>query len=757
VKLRSRTLRATGLTLVTLSAAGLCRAPSASAQHSAEGSLPTRSTRALLPESSLRFEPNVGQFDPRVRYLARGKGYGLYLTAEGATLLLRSGESASKPRADHALQALPSGDRDDVVLSMHLVGEKKVEPVGAEPQSGADNYFMGSDRAQWRSGVQSYASVRYDDVLPGVSVIYYGKSGRDLEYDLLLAPGVDPLKVELAFEGVESIQIDADGSALLRLPGGQTLRKPPPHAFQRSASGQLSEVSSRYQQRPGGKLGFVVGPHDATRELVIDPVLLYSTYVGGSSTDEAFGVATDPQGNTYVVGYTASTLFPTVSPEQAVLGGGTFDAFVCKLDASGSFVYSTFLGGNGTDVGYAIAADGSGNAYVTGVTYSSNFPTVSRIQSSPGGMQDVFVAKLNSAGSALVYSTYLGGSQDDSPGGIAVSAFGNAYLTGTTNSSNFPVKAALQPTPSGSGDAFVSSITPTGSALAYSTYLGGSGSDFGHAIAVDGSGNAFVGGTTASTNFPTVTPFQSAFGGGSYDGFVSKLNPAGSALVYSTYLGGVFTEEVLGVASSSSGIATVAGYTSSTNFPVVSPVQPALGSNGFSDAFVTRFSVAGNGLSFSTYLGGSDDDRASSVAVDAAGHTYVVGSTLSTNFPILQPIAGQSAYRGASDGFVSAFDPSGATLSYSTYLGGAAEDHAVGVAVQANGTTHVAGTTFSTNFPVLLAPISALVGSDDAFVTRLPGVLSAPVPAFGWWSVVFCSGLLLGLGLLLLPLSKRTA
>jgi Beta-propeller repeat len=689
-------------------------------------------------DAPLRFEANVGQFDARVRYLARGKGYGLYLTEGGATLTLNPRQKDAAP----------------VVVEMHLVGERAVEPTPLDLLPGPNNYFEGDDATLWRRGVPSYGHIRYENVLPGVSVVYYGREQRNLEYDLEIAPGADPNKLELMFDGTRAVKIAPDGSAILQLPNGQELRKLAPTAFQADTMGVRTAVSSRYVKRKGG-LGLAVGSYDHTRTLVIDPVLTYSTYFGGSSTDEAFGVATDVTGNTYVVGYTASTLFPTVSPEQPKHGGGIDDVFVVKLDPSGNLVYSTFLGGNGADVGYAIAADPSGNAYVTGVTFSTNFPTVSPVQASPGGMQDVFVAKLDPVGSSLLYSTYLGGSKDDFPGGISV-ASGSAYVTGTTSSTNFPLAAPLQATLNGVADAFVSRLSAAGSSLVYSTYLGGSGFEFGHAIATDASGNAFVGGATASTNFPTAAPLQASFAGGSYDGFVSKLNATGSALMYSTYLGGMFTEEVLGVASNGSGEATVAGYTSSTNFPVVAAAQSSLASTGFTDAFITRFNPAGSALLFSTYLGGSDDDRATSVGVDSLNSAYVVGSTLSANFPIAKPIAGQAIYGGASDGFVTAVDPSGTVFNYSSYLGGAAEDHAAGVAVQANGTTHIVGSTFSSNFPVVSAPISVLVGAEDAFVTQLPGVALA-VPAGGRWGLVLLSGLLLGVGLLLLPLKKRFA
>ena len=721
-----RRLRQAGSGLVLASLAGLSFQNRAQAQRA-----PSEAVRARADEarSTLRFEPNQGQLEERVRYLARGRGYALYLERTGATLVL-----------SHS-------DRVRSVLSMRIVGGRDVEPTGEGPLSGASNYFVGSQRSSWTTGVQNYRSVRYENVLPGVTAIYYGSAGRELEYDLVLAPGANPRGVELAFEGAESMRIESDGSVVLRLPGGDELRKPAPVAYQLSDSGTRIAIASRYELRGGAKLGFAVGAYDSSRELRIDPVLLYSTYLGGSSYDQAYGAATDPAGNTYLVGYTSSTLFPTIDPLQATLAGGVYDAFVCKLSPTGSILYATFLGGKGADLGYAIAADALGNAYVAGVTFSTDFPTVSPLQASAGGKQDAFVAKLNANGAALVYSTYLGGSQDDFAQGIAVNAAGNAFVAGTSFSNNFPTALALQPALNGTSDAFLSKLTASGSSLVYATFLGGSNGESAQGVAVDSAGNATVVGFTGSNNYPLAAPVQATFGGGTYDAFVSKFNVAGSTLLSSTYLGGAGNDEASGVAVQANGQATVVGSTFSANFPIASAQQPNLASAGHSDAFVTRFTPSGTGLAFSTFLGGSGDDRAGGVGVDSNNSAYVVGSTDSSNFPQARSIPGQSTYHGAIDGFVTAVDPSGSPFYYSTYLGGSDEDHAVSVAVQAGGLTHVVGNTSSTNFPVQSAPISTIVGAQDGFVTRLPGI-PVGVPANNRWNAFFLASLLLGVGLL---------
>ena len=754
-----RTLRVVSLGLLTASSLGVPGERHAHAERAVPETRTSDGTR--VPQSAslahpigspLHFEPNRGHADSSPGYLARGKGYQLSLGTHGATLALLRGDFVES--GPHASSAARASARTPVIITMHVVGGRNVEPVGEAALASTSHYFVGSDSAKWRPSVENYARVRYEGVLPGVDLVYYGNAERELEYDWRLAPFVSPRSIEVAFDGVESIRIETDGSAVLRLPGGAELRKPAPTAYQTSAGGERVTVACRYQLR-GRHLGFVVDGHDPSRALVIDPVLLYSTYLGGSSHDQMFGAATDAAGNTYLVGYTSSTLFPTFDPLQPTLAGGVYDAFVCKLNASGALVYSTFLGGHGSDFGYAIAADAAGNAYVTGVTFSTDFPTRSALQPAPGGKQDAFVAQISPDGSALVYSTYLGGSEDDYAQGIALNA-GSAFVVGASFSNNFPKLAPLQATLRGSSDAFLSKLSPSGTSLVYSTYLGGGDMDAAHGVGVDAAGNATVVGTTGSNNFPLVAPLQPSFGGGSYDAFVSKLNAAGSALLYSTYLGGTFNDEAFAVAVQSSGPATVVGATISSNFPVRGAPQPNLASAGESDAFVTRLNAAGTSLIYSTYLGGSGDDSASSVGLDASNSAYVVGSTNSNDFPQNRSITGQSSYHGQSDGFISALDPSGAPFYYSSYLGGSGEDHAVGVAVQPNGLTHVVGNTVSSDFPVLNAVLSNIVGAQDGFVTRLPGIPVA-VPANGRSDFWLLASALFGTGLLDAALRRRRA
>jgi hypothetical protein len=680
--------------------------------------------------------------DERVRFLARGQGYGLYLTTEGGTLALyRSvpGSHAPKPGV-HGLQ--DDAQREQAVVSMHLVGGRRdVEPVGSEVQPGQSHYLVGNDPARWRTDIEGYGRVQYSGVLPGVDVVYYGSGQRRLEYDLVLAPGVDAKSVEVAFDGAESVTIDGEGAAVLELPAGGELVQPAPVAYQVAADGTRHRVDARYEWR-GAALGFSIGPYDRERPLVVDPTLQYSTFLGGSAADQANAIAIDTADCIYVTGYTQSSDFPTAGPLQPLVG--LTELFVTKLSANGStLIYSTFLGGSAQDIGQGIAVDSAGEVFVTGFTGSSDFPTTAfPIQAKFAGNEDAFVAKLNAAGSHLVYSTYLGGRSLDQANSIAIDSAGEAFVTGITASTNFPTASPFQAANAFGDDAFVAKLSADGTALVYSTYLGGSAADQGYSIAVDGAGDAFVAGYTTSTNFPTASPFQAANGGG-YDGFVTELNPAGSALTYSTYLGGSSSDVAQSIAFDSAGEAFVTGYTTSTDFPTASPLLAYAGAN---DAFVVKFSAAGSPLIYSTYLGGSSDDIAQSIAVDSAGEAFVAGYTASTNFPTASPV--QSANAGSNDAFVTKINSAGSALVYSTYLGGSSSDSANGVVLDRFAQAFVAGGTGSPDFPTV-APIQAANGGgfSDAFVARIIVPLVG-LPALGGRQALWLAALLLMLGVL---------
>ena len=685
----------------------------------------------------LRFEANQGQVDEDVKFLSRGKGYTMFLTSGGAVMALRAPGKVNKQSAD--VRETEPGSRErgmesgrSAVLRMNLVGANRVTRVaGGEELPGKSNYFIGNDPSQWRIDVPSYDRVKYESVYPGVDLVYYGHQG-ELESDFLVAAGADAGAIRLRIDGAKRLRINREGDLELKIDGGEVVLGKPVVYQRNGGEAEKHIIAGRYHMKGRRDVGFEVARHDQKEPLIIDPVLRYSTYLGGSGADSGNGIAVDAEGNVYVTGNTSSSNFPKANPLQTTYGGGQ-DAFVTKLNAAGdALVYSTFLGGGGQDNGYGVAVDAEGNAYVTGSTSSTNFPTMGvrlsppgRIELPPfqasygGGNSDGFVTKLNGAGS-LVYSTYLGGSGSDSANSIVVDTSGNAYVTGETTSSNFPTKNPFQATNGGFTDAFVTKLNAVGSALVYSTYLGGGSIDGGFGVAIDAANNAYVTGTTESTNFPTMNPFQAVFGGGNFDAFVTKIDAAG-ALLYSTYLGGGDTDFGNGIAVDTAGNAYVTGDTYSANFPTMNPFQATL--TGEPNAFVTKLDVAGDALVYSTYLGGNSFDIAFGIAVDAAGNAYVTGETASSNFPTMFPF--QATWGGGLDAFVSKLNAAGSGIIFSTFLGGSGDDADNGIAVDTAARVYVTGSTASTNFPTASPLQDTSGGNGDAFIAKL----SIPVTA----------------------------
>lgn len=625
-------------------------------------------------EVPLSFEPNMGQASGDVRYLARDSNYALYLAC-GETLL--SGKRAT-------LRTTLKGADPSCRIS------------GEAPQASASNYFVGSDPKKWHTTVPNFAKVRYSGVYRGIDLVYYGKDGH-LEYDWIVSPGADAGAIRMTFETADRLRVDRHGDLVIQA-GKNEYRHKKPVIYQESA-GRRVPVAGAWVLR--GKEGsFRLGAYDHTKELVIDPPLIYSTYEGGSGLDYAYGVAVDSIGNTYVVGGAGSTNFPLTGGLQSALKGAE-DVFVTKINPSGTAkLYSTYLGGGGPDEGHGIAVDVQGNAYITGNSGSIDFPLKNAVQATPGGSGDVFLAKLNATGSALIYCTYLGGSGLDTASAVAVDSAGSAYVTGSTFSADFPTKNPFQSVKGAQQDAFVAKLNPAGSAWAFVTYLGGNNVDEGNSIAVDASGNAYVAGYTASSNFPVASPFQGLNAANSVDAFVTKINPAGSALVYSTYLGGSALDYATAIAVDSFGSAYVTGIVTSDDFPLANPIDNKLGSHAVDDVFVTKFNPAGSGLMYSTYLGGASADDAYAIAVDQSGNAWITGRTNSSDYPLTNAI---QATRFAFDMFITEIDATGSKLLFSTFLGGSGSESGRGIAVDTLGNIHIAGEGTSTDFPVVRA------------------------------------------------------
>jgi hypothetical protein len=740
----------------------------------------------------LSFEVNRGQAERSVRFLAHGQGYGLYLTADGAVLTLHKPDSgATAPRSrrmarlGHSPEILgaPSprkntpGNRPGAepataatdVVRMQLAGANaELHPAGLEPLPGTANYILGNDPAKWQTGVSTYARVRYAGVYPGVDLVYYGNQ-RQLEYDFVVAPGADPKPIQLHFDGAKALRLDGAGNLVIAAANGEVAFEKP--AVYQLAGGIRQPIEGRFQLLGDSTAGFALGSYDRTKPLVIDPVLSYATYLGGSTEDFAISVAVDAAGEAYVTGLTWSVDFPLTpgaveAVNQATSANGVSTAFICKLNASGTaLLYSTYLGGVAVadteygqgDYSHSIAVDSAGNAYVTGWTYSANFPvTNGAFQTAnnaiPTSEATGFVTKLNANGTGLLYSTYLGGSTLDEPTSIALDSSGNVYTAGFTFSTDYPTSSSAFQTGNNSPNgwnAFVSKLNSTGTALTYSTYLGGSGEngsmvDGNYAliqVAVDKNGNAYVAGFAQSADFPvTAGVLQIHNNASTNEGTnltLSKLNSTGTGLLYSTFLGGSsypgdFSE---GLAVDSSGNAYVTGYTYSSDFPVTGGAFQSTNKgavNSTTTAFATKINSTATALGYSTYLGGSAGDDAYGLALDGAGDLFLTGTTMSSDFPVTAG-AFQSTIGSASGGanaFLTELNPTGTGTLYSTYLGGSGLDRGYQVAL-GNGEVFLTGSTSSSDFPVTTAAYDTVYSSayNTAFVAGFNlGTATPPKP-----------------------------
>lgn len=741
--------------------------PGASFQHSASRARSNTPTGATFAETfsrlPLSFEENLGQTDPRVKFLSRGPGYTLFLAGNEAVLSLqqKKAHKAAQPIVGDPSRAVPSKTATTQALRMKLLGANSradIRGVGELP--GKTNYFRGNDPKHWQTNVANYAQVHYENIYPGINLIYYGSHGQ-LEYDFVVGPGAAPNAIALNFAGARSLRVDPQTGDLLIKAGKSEVRFHKPAAYQTESTNDHSTAHDRhfidanYVIGAHNRITFQLAPYDHSKKLIVDPALSYSTYLGGSANDYGTSLAVDSTGSVYVVGYTGSTNFP-VTPGAFqttcanACSSGSYDAFVAKLDPSGStLIYSTYLGGSANDYANGIALDPSDNAYIVGQTFSSDFPITSgAFQTACGGSScakgDVFVTELNSTGSALVYSTYLGGSGENQGNAIVLDANNDAYITGNTQSTNFPtMPGAFQTSCSCSthSAAFVAALNPGGTALIYSTYLGGTSTNVGYALALNSFGDAYVTGYTQSANFPT-TPgaFQTTLNANSA-GFVTELNPDGSALVYSTYLGGSSTLTKLSceacstsIALDSSGDAFVSGLTMESNFPVTpGAYQSTLKSTSQGhNAFITELNPTGTALVFSTYLGGSSDTGSTSIALDQSGNVWVKGNTKATDFPVT-PGAPQTTLGGSFDFWVAELNPTGSSLLFSTYLGGSGTEYGGATAMLSLDTSnppnvYVTGYTNSTNFPVTAGAFrTANAGLNDAVVAKF-----APSPNVGF-------------------------
>jgi hypothetical protein len=657
---------------------------------------------ASLP---LFFVPNQGLADPRFQYLVQ-------------TPRLHAGFAQ-----DSVVFQLPANH-----LELRFPGANPAAGITASGGSGGHaNFLTGSTPDRWRTEVPIFSEILYRDLYPGIELAY-GGSGAELKAEFRVAPGADPARIRLRYSqtiggaGAVTVVIDDDGDLLVR-DGAAELREKAPDVYQDTPHGRV-QIPARYRLLDAHTAGFELGTYDAGRPLIIDPVISYSTYLGGSNPGAVTAIAVDANDNLYIAGWTSAANFPTYAPYQSFDAGGD-DVIVAKLNSAGTaLIYATYIGGQGADEAAGIAVDSMGEAYVTGFTESRNFPLASPIRATLGGSRTAFVLKLNSAGNGLIFSTYLGGTAYDLGTAIALDSAGDAWVAGDTQSANFPTKAPLQATFGGVTDIFLAKLTPAG-ALSFSTFWGGSGAEHAGGVAVDHSGDIYVAGGTYSTNFPVVAPLQPA-NGGNQDAFILKINSSATAVIYSTYLGGngaITPEQANGIAADASGNAYVTGVTNSANFPVTAgTVQTTY--DGDQDAFVAKINPTGSALVYSTFLGGTSFDWGSGIALDTSGNAYIAGYTSSFDFPIAGS-AMQTSLTGLYNAFVSMLNTTGGVLAFSTYYGGTGADEANAIAVDSSGNMFVAGQTNSTNFPLETPFQSTNIGGAIGWAARL-GVTAAP-------------------------------
>ena len=669
----------------------------------------------------INFEANAGQVEARFPFVARGGDVSFFFSDGGEVSL----------------------DMREGVVKASLAGANaRAAAEAEEPLSGRFNYLLGNDPSQWVRDVPTFGRIRYRAVYPGIDLVYYGSGGR-LEHDFVVAPGADPRRIRMRLSGVNSMEVDSQGDAVLRV-GTRSIAWKKPLLYQ-SVAGLRRRVEGRYRVESRSELGFEVGVYDPLRPLIIDPVVVYSTYIGRGGNETASRLAVDNNGNVYLTGVSTDNSYPTTPGSSALtppLARGNI--VVTKLNADATeLVYSTIFGGAGIDLGLGIAVDSQGAAYITGATTSDDFPTTAgvlqRTYGKPVGefantpaLGDCFITRLNSAGNAISFSTYLGGSGLEACSSIVLDATGNIYVTGGTSSPNFPVsEGAFQRSFRGgrgtypvlkNADAFVAKLNNNATKLIYGTYIGGNGEEAGTSIAVDADGNAYVAGATNSSfGFPlTTTAPQTRYSGsggnngvGLGDAFVVKLDATGSNLLYGTLLGGTRDDVAFGIAVDSAGAAYITGSTLSDDFPITAVARQGsyrgqtFAANFYAgDAFVAKLNPAGTAWEYSTYLGGTSDDRGTGILVAADGSAWVLGHTLSNDYGVTED-ATQRRYAGdrqgefyaSGDVFLTHLAKNGGSLLFSTYLGGQGNDWAMGLAADARGNIYVAGGTSSLDFP----------------------------------------------------------
>ncbi len=671
---------------------------------------------STLVESSPGFIRNDGQWPTEVSFLLREGDKDFWFTQEGVTVsLYLFPDPEPLDRFAHRLEtdweaSLPVAQA--VIRIRFLDAAPEVTIEGEDRHVTYHNYFLGNNPALWRSHVPLFSRIRYREVYPGVDVLYHPE-GSGLKYDLLVAPGADPSQIVLQYEGATSLDVTPDGNLFVGV-GETMLLEGRPDAWQ-IRNGRRIPVDVSFHIQGNDTVTFEIADYDHMLPLVIDPPveLLYSSYLGGSEKENGNALALDADGCRIIAGETRSSDFPVEEPFQEIYGGSR-DAFVSKVSQDGGqLLFSTFLGGSFVDYANDIAMSELEEIILTGNTVSSDFPLLNPFQGDQDG-QDAFITRLSPDGATLLSSTYLGGSMGESSRAVTIDQSGSMTVVGYTDSPDFPLQNPFQGTyTSPLDDAFIARISPEGNSLVFSTYMGGYGTDQAFDVIVDDEGNSYVTGRTSSSNFPVMNAYQESFAG-TMDAFAVKLSPDGSEMIYGTYLGGSQWDDGRAVGLHE-GYLLIAGSTESLGFPVKYSFQEELAGGPSGDGFLTKLDPTGQELVYSTFYGGSLSDGLRGLWVDEGGSAFVTGYSLSPDLPLQNPFQGNLA--GSDDCMVARFAPWGSELFWSTFLGGTDDEAGHDIEVDASGNTHIVGTTYSADFPVLNPYQSELLGTSDVFLT----------------------------------------
>jgi hypothetical protein len=658
----------------------------------------------LLNTQNIAFTENRGQLNnDDVRYYDQDGN--VWFTDSGVFFKIQDEISrsslGSEPMRSGLVKSQDHINRNYAVLKQEFVGSNNIQPEGIGQLNSYSNYFYGQDPLKWQTEVPSYDEIYYQNLYNGIDLRYYSNN-NGLKYDFIVHPGVDITEIKISWLGVENLIINDQGDMVISTPYG-ILKDSDLFIYQEHNSAQ-EQVEGRFILSGNNEYSYeITENYDETLDLIIDPNLIFSTFVGGNDFDEAEDIYIDPSGNILITGNTASSNFPNTPGVYQTSSNGNNDVFVTKLNDKGSKLrYSTYVGGSNADYGFSIAADSAGNAYVTGQTYSSNFPTISgSFDTSFGSGSDAFILKLNSTGTSLFYSTFLGASGSDYGYDIAVDTSGNAYITGRGYSGYPTTTGAFDTNYGGWGDAIITKINPRGTSLVYSTFIGAGSWDWGNSIAIDNSGNAYIAGATwSSSSFPTTSGAYDTSYNSWQDGFMVKLNALGQGISYGTYIGGGDEDYGNGVAVDESGDIYVAGRTESSDFPVSQDAYNS-SSNGGIDLYVLKIdpnSTGQNDLIYSTYVGGNDDDYGYDLGVDSSGNTIVTGRTRSTNFPTTID-AFDKSHNGGWDAYMFQLDYNGSSIIYSTYIGSNGNEECHGIIADNSYNIYITGFTASSNFP----------------------------------------------------------